>query len=56
MKGDSSALMLLAAGMFWNGSANFFSHPGGSHIIGIVGLCLTGLLILIAPFKWGHDV
>ena len=57
MKNYSSALILIAAAIVWNGSATFYNGVGRySDNIGVVGICLACLLLLIALFKWGHDV
>ena len=57
MRHNSSALLLIAAALFWIGASVFYN--GTRHLsyeIGVAGLSLTGLLILLALFKWGHDV
>ena len=57
MKSYSSALMLIAAAIFWNGAAVFFNgHKIWSYELGIGSICFACLLILMALFKWGQDV
>jgi hypothetical protein len=48
MRDLTSPLILIAAGIFWNNSAILASTSGDAQNIGTIGLCISGLLLLIA--------
>ncbi len=51
MKNHTSPLILIAAAIFWNNSSLLASSRGDAVIMGVIGLCITGILLLVAAYK-----
>jgi hypothetical protein len=50
VKSLSSPLILIAAAIFWNNSAILAVTRGDAQVIGIIGLCIAGVLLLVAGY------
>lgn len=51
MKSNTSALILIAAAIFWNNSSVLAGTRGDAAAIGVAGLCITGILLLVVAWN-----